>query len=307
MPCAYRIGGGLKPCRTRLGQFIRDHRLRLGLSQRRVGELAHFKKRVCSDLEEGSGNRRYLRPDEQDRLAQVLQCDIDELSTLSSRPILPAQTAIGYLIRSCRLALRFSQSQLSEKVGCSGATIDQLERGKTKHLTAKVAIGLQVALGIRWAMLEPFLQRRHLGRNQSPSTSQLGNVIRARRLVLGLSLHEVADRAGCTHQALSLIELGRLLLNSKWNMLSRLARALDMNEAELRELCVPRKMKRLRTTTALQFLTARRLDLGLRQEDLAHFAGISKNTVTLVETGKLKLSQLVKSKLEKALGCQLPN
>lgn len=310
MPRVYRPGTSMKPCLTPLGHFIRTHRLKSGFTQRRVEDLARLTRGTCSKLEEGDRNRRYLDREEQCRLADILQCSAEELKRLASRRYRPAGSELGELIQSRRIALGLTISRLANECALSSSLLNQLERGTVQTIRAHTSSRLQAALHIQPEDLELFLARpRHLGRNLALTTSRLGNLIRDRRLALDLSLQDVADRLGCTRQAVSLIEHGLIPLSGGAKLIRPLARTLGINEDEFIQLCPPRKIHRTkeRKTPLSRFLTARRQELRLRQQDVAHLAGISNSLVCQLENGVTQLTPGLCSRFESVLQCRIPS
>jgi transcriptional regulator with XRE-family HTH domain len=70
------------------------------------------------------------------------------------------------------------------------------------------------------------------GRPTIPAMGDLGKFVRERRHELGLTLEEVAEQTGVSHQRISQIELGQVR-GMKGLTAIRLARALDVSADEL--------------------------------------------------------------------------
>ncbi len=308
MPRVYRPGQAMKPCRTALGQFIRDHRLQLGLTQRHLDQLAWLGQRKCARLEEGNTGHRYLNQSQQDRLSQVLECDREELRLLATRPCRHVQTELGRFVSSHRDGLGVTQVKFAKLLNCHQGTISRIETGRWRAISSSTAEKLREVLRVLLTDLVPFLSKGKIGRHMSPTNSGFGQAIRSRRLELGMTLREVANRAGCSRQAISLFELGRVPLNRGTKLLDRLAETLKLDHQELRGLVLPRKMNRTRErpTPLAQLLTDRRKMLGLTQAALARLAGVSGVCISQLENGKIRLPDRLRLKLEDALQCPLP-
>lgn len=70
------------------------------------------------------------------------------------------------------------------------------------------------------------------GRPTLPSMGDLGTFVRARRLEMGLTLRQVAERSGLSYQLISQIELGTKP-NPTTNTIKALARALEIEPSQL--------------------------------------------------------------------------
>lgn len=126
------------------------------------------------------------------------------------------------------------------------------------------------------------------GYPHSPLTA--GQILRQRRMDLGLTLEGLARRIGCCYMTISCWERGKA---------QPLARHWPRLEATLGPGLLPCRGDlpgRVR---------ANRLRLGLRQEDLAARAGVHVRTVRNCETGAVWPSRDTLSRLSAALGFEL--
>jgi DNA-binding XRE family transcriptional regulator len=86
------------------------------------------------------------------------------------------------------------------------------------------------AMGIEDDFLPKLTTRQ--GRPNNAPMGDIGKIMRARRLELGLTLRQVADRSGMSYQLISQIEIGNRP-NPTRNTLQKLAVALEMDVRDL--------------------------------------------------------------------------
>lgn len=307
MPRVYKPGLAMKPCKTNLGHYVRSLRLDFGFTQSAADKLASLPKGYCAKIE--GGEKQYLSLEQQQKLAQVLSCDIDRLKELSTKPKPRiVSTEFGSLICGRRIELGQTQRDLAIKTGVTQNTVWSWENGRCAGCSLDVAPRLAIALDLEFSALEKFVHcpGGKIGRGIKPTASQLGQVVRTRRLELNLSLSQLGWKVGMTRQAISMIELGCTRLCNNNPVIDRLAQALNMSRDEL-DACRPkRKMRRPRSTGLAEFLTGRRQDLKLTQREFGRLVDISCSVICKLEVGMVSPSREMIKRLELALNCEIP-
>lgn len=306
-----RPGLAMKPCRTKLGRFIRQHRLQCGLTQQRANELAELGKMAISYLELGNRNRLWLKPDQQHQLCQVIGCDPEQLRALATKQPKRPETPLGKMVRTKRLQLGWTIKEAAAEIGVNSSTLGKLGCGDatlTCHMATKVSAGLAIPL----KAFDPFIRVKCYRRSgvETPTSSALGKVIRARRKKLGWAQQELGARIRISRQAVSMIELGRVpLSNGGTKTLGRLARVLGMDFKTLRCLApIKCRQKRHanrvkpRSTKLGRALTSWRRAENLSQPAAAQRLGISYYYYWAIESGHAKPGREALAKIEKGLG-----
>ncbi len=283
-----------KPCPTELGRFIREHRLRLSLSQGRVDRLSQLPRGACAQFEEGDPHRRYLTPQQQQRLAATINCSLDELRQLSAQPIIK-RGALGELLYQQRNILGWSIQDVARRASLSEVCVRKLEGNMCSQMRVVTAQKLAATLRLDYALFEPHIyQDKPLGYREKPTTSLFGNIVRIRRKRLGLSMKRLAKMVDCTHQLISLIELGGVRSSQNKATVRLLEVALQFEVGELKKLMPPREMRekhfnkpRPRSTELGQRLTVWRQTNNLKQSEAANQFGISLEKYSSLERGKI--------------------
>jgi transcriptional regulator with XRE-family HTH domain len=145
-----------------------------------------------------------------------------------------------------------------------------------------------------------------MNRFEKPKT-RLGKLVRTKRLAMQMSQRELAEKLGTTKQAISLIEISRRSSTQSCKLLPRIAPVIGISVRELTELSTPRKMHRPRGGSRLgEFITSRRVRLGLTQKDVATLAGLGQGTYSNIEYGRRSLELEEPEAIEKALNCAIP-
>lgn len=246
MPRIYAPGFGMKPAATELGQFIRRHRLQLGLTQRQVNKLAGFSYNLCAILEEGTHGQRFLKPEWQKSLALALNCPLEELQQLSTKPE-RARGALGSFLRQRRLALGLGRREFCQRAGICYSALDHLESGGRKTVRLSTAQRLASALSIPVSDFKPFLYTGPpLGLCARPTEHPLGKVVRERRQVLGLSQAQLGQAIGSSKQLISLIELGQVRSSQNRSTIASLERVLSLSPNTLQRLMPTRAINTVR-------------------------------------------------------------
>ncbi len=142
-----------------------------------------------------------------------------------------------------------------------------------------------------------------IGCGMTPSTTDAGTFLRARRLKLGLSQVEVARRAGIGQGNYSALERGKFGSRSLSHRVDVLARALECDLSELQVLILaPPKPK----TDLGKLISARRQELGLEIVELAERTGLRKQHLRQLEYGtKSALGYTTARKLAQGLSLDI--
>jgi len=185
----------------------------------------------------------------------------------------------GEQIRKLREERNYSLEELANKSGISVSYLSEIERGNKRPSLATIE-RLSAALNVS---TRQFLDHiREEGVN-------LGERIRAHREEKGLSLKELAQRAGISYSYLCEIEKGLVLPSVR--SLRKIASGL---KAPLKDLMSPPtslggKLKKIRE------------EQGLKQSQLAKKAGVSAGLIGQIEKGKIQPSLRTVEKLASAL------
>ena len=295
------LGTGMCPCTTELGQFIRDRRLALGLRQVQLADLVGVQFSVISGLE--IGTRRFLNEAQVLRFASALQCDPEEIRKRMPEKGKQPTTELGKLVQARRIELGLTRAQLARKMKRHHTTIYELELGDGVP-PYKLLPSLATALQLPHATFAKFLMKPSDG-----SMLKLGELIRTRRKELGLSQGDLARELGVSLQAVHAIEKGVVGLGKSPQTIAKLEQILKLEEGTLAALVEKRTrtVKRKKDTLGA-FITEHRKTLGLSQRQLAKRANIAQSTLCYYERGdsEKKPRRRLILKLEKALGCEIP-
>lgn len=215
------IGTGTVRPKTRLGGFVRQRRLALGLTQQQLAERAGWTTfHTCGKIERGESV--FLMPKTIRRLAKALECDKGLLvRRLETRRLRPTTKLANFVRRRCMELGLFVQD--------FGPRMYFLDSRAT-HVTTEMAARLATVLRLSVSDLRPFTVLR--GANKEiASSSRIGRMIRARRKELELSGSALAERLGVSRAYVSWIE--REALNLTDASVRRFAVALEMNPKKL--------------------------------------------------------------------------
>lgn len=306
MPKYQPIGIGMTPSKTKLGKFLRACRIKLGLRQARVAELLGMLQGKYSTLE--IGKRRYLAPKEVEDLSRVLQCEKLQLEALAPkmRKVEP-KTEFGKFVRSRREQLGLTWDELSKRLQMSRAQVCGLEVGRQQGVRYRTLKLLAKALDLEISALSKFISAR-----EKVTNSILGQLVRSRRKELKLSQKELANNLRVTPQFVSQIESGQVPLSlgsvNGDSTLERLAKTLKLDIAKLQAVRPRRRLKQKKAapTTLGGFLTARRLELGITQGEVAKRAETSPSEICGVEVGRIRPNAKLLDGFAKALECEIP-
>ena len=293
---------------NKLGQLVRSQREHLGISQARLGRSVRRSGFWVSAIESGLIRlSRYHRGGHSalvKALAKALKLPFRSLTTaiLLPRPNpgskignseKPCRTELGKFVRAQRHRQQLSQRNLALKCGYTEKCISHIETGWVKRPRKKNTQRLAEALACPAMEIEklytPWPRRGPgTGRSMAESTSNLGRLIRARRMALNISQAELAQTVGLTAQSISLIELGRITLAASSGLLNKLAQALEIVSCKLRELQPDRRVSRVKPRASMlgQFITDQRRERGIKQYELARMIGVAQYAIWAYESGK---------------------
>ena len=189
---------------------------------------------------------------------------------------------IGRGIRKLRLQRKWKQGVLSEKTGLATSTISLIETGKTNPTVFDVEC-IAKALDTTIAGLM-FASQKSLRNKDQDLIDYVGNAVRTRRLDLGLSKTELAQRADLLPQYISTTENCRRLVGLR--NLNKLADALDVcvlffipNVEELQGFeCLPPEKLADR-------IKKLRLERNITPRELAAITGLSEVQYRAIESG----------------------
>lgn len=295
--------------KTKLGLFI-EHRMNvLGLdSQELARRLGIQTKSLQQRIFKGSGR---VTASHLSALAQTLEVDRRLLVGFVYSRTKPCTNNLGRRVRERRAELGMSGQQLADRVGVTRQTISYVELGQLKLTSSDVTLHkFAEALGLPVGELLAVRSRRAIKQVQT-DMSTLGGYFAARRLELGLTQREVAERAGHTPSYVSIIEKGY-----------RVPLSTAVKIAEVLECQIPMELEpapgfaasltrpmirshKVRSTAFGRFITERRLAQGLSQAELAEKAGLSQGGINGIETGRNTGKNSAEA-IVLALGCTIP-
>ncbi len=285
-----------------LGSFVRARRQELGLNQTELGTLVGMKQTIISRIETGETKR--LKKEQVRALASALECTTQEIET-RLKPQIPAQprTEFGQVFRGRREALGLSIPQLAKIAKVSQAVIRQLELKKSPriHITTAVKFG---------TILEENLTRFVGGHRPTRKLPEIGRMVDEKRIDLGMSSDQLAQKVGVTRQHLSAFRFGKSWMSKL--RLEALAKHLEIemvslmrfkpqrNQREKKIRVVVRKERFL--TTLGNAIEKRCSELGISKKELAKQSGLSTVTIHNSATGKRPTSRKTLRKLKRVLG-----
>ncbi|TSC82094.1 MAG: hypothetical protein G01um101420_624 [Parcubacteria group bacterium Gr01-1014_20] len=306
MPKAGRIiGTGMVPCKTKLGEFLRSERLKLGLAQTSMAKRFGMNRSVYSLTE--TGDRSFLSDVQVQNISLLInRPESDIRSLIPERPIIwrgEPKTNLGKLIQRRRTELELTPLELATQMGVPLKVARKLEIGKTPTIKFYLLYPLAKALKLPPSELIEFVSVR----TKTPQ-SDLGQAIRYHRERLDMTQAKLGEKIGMTRAGVSLIELGQIRLSVDKERIDEIAQALGINATELHALGVKRKFKVGRNPKTLGgFLTARRLELRLTQFELAEKAKTSISCIVSIEIGKcVEPNPEIIQKILTALNCEIP-
>jgi transcriptional regulator with XRE-family HTH domain len=206
---------------TRFGNFIRNRRLTLGLSQQALANTLEISKNAVSLLELGKVNICKL-----DRLALLslaLKTDQAEIQAVLMDEVSQDLPPIGKFLLALRMQLGLSQTQLARTIKISVSYLNSLELGRVagKPLLQKIQgifhIEIPSELIPPRKICDPGVER------STPLASLLTN----RRIELGMTQSKVASDSKLSLVYYRLIEIGSKIPSR--SKLQRIAKTLNLN------------------------------------------------------------------------------
>ncbi|TYP51672.1 helix-turn-helix domain-containing protein [Thermosediminibacter litoriperuensis] len=188
----------------------------------------------------------------------------------------------GKLIRNFRRKRNMSLQELARRAELSVSYLSEIERGK-KQPSLEAIEKLATALNIsKNALFEP-------EPTENRSSRSIGDRIALLRQEKGISLSELAGKAGISATYLCQIEKGNAL--PSLSTLKAIAGALGMNAQDLMAATshVGYKIKKIRQ------------ERGLTQAELARKAGVSTGLIGQIESGRVEPSIKTLEKIARAL------
>jgi len=222
----------------------------------------------------------------------------------------PGRTKLGRLIRSRRIELGMSCKELANELGINRIDLYCIELGKISLIHSSRRIR-QLACVLRLDVSQLVSARQKTRKGRRITASTLGGFLTLKRLELAMDQQEMSDKAEITLQFLSDIECGRYF-PKRGDLLDRLTKALDncvvpfeLVRPALKNKGVPVKVKKRRTAFG-RFITSRRIELCLTQQQLAERLAVSRVVVTRIELGTYHFGARFLEKFSKALECEIP-
>lgn len=254
------------------------------------------------------GNRRNLKEPQLLRLAEVLQCDPEELrSRLPVKSTPQPRTEVSRLIRAQREKLGLTMEAFASQMGMTVEQAMELETQERASIPFAMVKPLMKVLALDSSVWMSFVGSRRL----KESKSALGQLVRNRRKELGMTQQELADCLKVKCQSISLIELGKISLTFSTARIKQLAEVLKTDVGilqgvrEARRIRKPHNVKRVADSLG-GFLTARRHERHLTQQAVSSMIGVSISTLHTIETGRVRPSRETLKKISTALDCQIP-
>lgn len=215
------VGIGMTPSKTAFGKFIRERRIELGLSQMRVAKILQMSQSDYSNFEVGNC---YPWPKRLAGMAQVLNLELSQLESLipQRQPTQP-KTNFGFFIKNRREQLGLSMEDFAKKLKVNINRAKNLEIGNNDGISYDFLNQLAEALELELSALSQFV-----GTRAKRTNGGLGELIRARRKELGLSITQLGKKLQRTRQLISQIELGHSKLSRSRVFVERLAEVLNL-------------------------------------------------------------------------------
>lgn len=222
------IGHRLKPSKTKLGRFIRAHRLKLRLSQVQLAESTGLSQSEISAVETGKIQGR--KKNTLKKLAKELKCELARLEKMAPEPAYEPSTELGKLIQARLRALDLTQSEMAGELKIHRACVNKWLNGKSLNVSRKLLKPLAKALALKPSALSEFKVNRVMPNRGRPAKMAFGQMIRNRRKELNWSGEVLGKKVGLTRAGISYIELQGTCSDES---AEKLAKKLGLNPAEL--------------------------------------------------------------------------
>jgi len=307
------VGITLKPTKSKMGQLIRSSRKELGLSIEELAGKLGVSRQFVNQIEFGqcglSASDNLIN-----KLSEVLKLDIAKLEAVRpKRKLQPANNpnSLGGFLAAKRLGLSLSQREVCERIEVSANVVSSVETGRLRpsaKLLEKFSRILNCDIPTELIPIRPVREHSHHERETG-----LGKFLTEKRQELKLSQAQLAQKAEISTHIVSGIERGTYRAGT--SVLARISKAIGCEIPA--ELIPVRKSRQCaistfgftteRGTSLGKFVTDRRLELKLSQEEVARRANTSMSTISSIERGIYRPGSQMVKKLSKALECQIPD
>lgn len=235
------VGTDMTRSRSLLGLAMRTRRIKLNMSQNRLGQTVGLSQGAISNIELGRGPT-YLTPENLEKIASALGFDLDFIKTLlpvkPTRSIFRPNTRLGRLVSSRLKLLNLSDEEFAKLMGLNIQMARTFVRKSGLHY--RYIVPLSKALDIKPEILLKFVVK-----NESQPKDRLGREVRKRRKELLMSQDILAGRIGVTKQFISAIERGEETLERSETLINKIADELNLNPYYLLRLrCSDLKRKK---------------------------------------------------------------
>ncbi len=301
--------------RTKLGGFIRERRLILGLTQKQLANKVRLSLPCIAKYEYGRIRGSAMSSILVRRFTKALQCPSENISELLPQKVKvwrlsvePPPTELGILVFSRRQELRLTQDELGQRMGTqSNSTYNFIETGKSKTISLDMGERLAKALEMDFSLLEPFTKEKLLAYSayrKRQSESALGRFIRSKRIELNMSQEKLAIKLGVTRAYISEMEIGKANL-SQSSRLSEIAEILGVDIRVIEALRGKRKIHKVHRGSEGfgASLTQKRLQMGISQKELAKKANTYSSYLSSIERGLWMPKPNMLQKVSDALNC----
>ena len=204
-----------------------------------------------------------------------------------------ATRKLGRLIRTRRLEKSLTQTDLQNRSGVAQRTISDLERGKSKSTSRDTIRRIARSLGYKINDLMPLMKSR---RRKRVTRAALGRTIYQERKKKGQSLQEFSRIVDIPVESLRSYELGRYR-NMCGRNIVKLSRIKGIPKKILRKARLLRTVEKPKRAVSHKIRSNRR-SLGLTQTELAEHIGMTRQSLSFIESGVTKNSRYIKKILE---------
>lgn len=298
--------------KSELGIMIRSRRQELGMSLEDFAGQLGITYLKANYLETRTTPKiQYYRVD---GLAKALRLDVSAFAKFVGREKKPAVGKLGEIVRRRRKELAMSLEMVASKLGVTRQFVEMIESGRVKLIKDNDRITrLAEVLDLPPESLIAVRSKRRL-KSKKVTPNPLSGFLVKRRIELGLTQKAVAGMAETNTDRICCIEMGKirptqeLLGKLEMALLCKIPPEIISNTKPLKpkEGKGPRNHVERKSKLG-EFVTNRRLELGLTQVVLAEMAGIHKHVICGVEVGRYRPGRKVIMKLSEALGCEIPD
>ncbi len=212
--------------------IIKNRRIELGLTMLDVAKQVGVSEGTISRWE--SGNIANMRRDKIAALAKTLKLSPsvimgwsnDECKS-SDDSLDPAKNnSVGECIKKLRINEGFSQEELGKRLGVQRAAVQKWESGQVQSLKRDIIKKLATIFNVPPALF--------IDVDSTNLQTHLGEVIRNKRIELGLTIHDLAKQVGISENTILRLESGNIA-NMRINEIAVLAKALQLSPSVIIE------------------------------------------------------------------------